>query len=59
MTQQLIPWARAGCSAAVYTQTADVEIEINGFLTYDRQVVKLDVDLLRQLHQKLILESPK
>lgn len=59
VTQQLIPWARAGCSAAVYTQTADVEIEINGFLTYDRRVVKMEADLLKQLHRKLIAESPK
>lgn len=32
----------AGYSAAVYTQTTDVEIEVNGLMTYDRKVVKLD-----------------
>lgn len=31
-----------GLSAAVYTQTTDVEIEVNGLLTYDREVVKMD-----------------
>ena len=30
-----------GLSAAVYTQTTDVEIEVNGLMTYDRQVIKL------------------
>jgi hypothetical protein len=29
-------------SGAIYTQTTDVEIEINGLVTYDREVVKLD-----------------
>jgi beta-galactosidase/beta-glucuronidase len=31
-----------GLSAAVYTQTTDVEIEVNGLMTYDRAVVKMD-----------------
>lgn len=34
----------AGLNAAVYTQTTDVETEANGFMTYDREVIKLDVD---------------
>jgi beta-galactosidase/beta-glucuronidase len=33
-----------GLSAAIYTQTTDVEIEVNGMLTYDRAVVKLPAD---------------
>jgi hypothetical protein len=36
-----------GLSAAVYTQITDVEIEINGLLTYDRDVVKADPNLIR------------
>ena len=36
-----------GLSAAVYTQTADVETECNGLLTYDRSVTKIDLDVLR------------
>jgi hypothetical protein len=31
-----------GLSAAVYTQTTDVEIEVNGLMTYDRELVKMD-----------------
>jgi beta-galactosidase/beta-glucuronidase len=31
-----------GLSAAVYTQTTDVEVEVNGLMTYDRELVKMD-----------------
>jgi len=47
---RLIPM---GLSAAVYTQTTDVEIETNGLMTYDRKVVKMPEAELHQLHQKL------
>jgi beta-galactosidase/beta-glucuronidase len=55
---ELIPWIRSGGSAGVYTQTADVETEVNGFLTYDRQVVKMDLDRIREAHKRLYEESP-
>lgn len=42
-----------GLSAAIYTQTTDVEIEINGLMTYDRKVVKMPESELHQMHQKL------
>lgn len=42
-----------GLSAAVYTQTTDVEIETNGLLTYDRKVVKMPEADLHKLHQPL------
>jgi hypothetical protein len=46
-----------GMSAAVYTQTTDVEIEINGQLTYDRRKFKMDVDRVatanRTLYEKV------
>jgi hypothetical protein len=32
-----------GLSAAVYTQTTDVEVEVNGLMTYDRERVKMDI----------------
>ena len=44
---------RKGLSAAVYTQTTDVEVETNGLMTYDRKVIKMPVQQLFQLHQKL------
>ena len=42
-----------GASAFVYTQVSDVEDEINGFVTYDRQVVKIDTDRLRKINKNL------
>jgi hypothetical protein len=51
---QLIPWIERGLSGAVYTQTTDVEIEINGYLTYDREVEKMDRSRLAAIHQKLL-----
>lgn len=44
---------RQGVAAGVYTQTTDVEIELNGLMTYDRTVHKLDAKTLRQLHRPL------
>jgi len=40
-----------GLSAAVYTQITDVEIEINGLITYDRAVIKADVERIRMSNQ--------
>ena len=42
-----------GLSAAVYTQTTDVEVETNGIMTYDRKEVKMPVEKLFHLHQQL------
>ncbi|MCU7549587.1 beta-galactosidase [Chitinophagaceae bacterium LB-8] len=42
-----------GLSAAVYTQTTDVEIETNGLMTYDRKVIKIPVNKLNEIHSKL------
>jgi hypothetical protein len=39
-----------GMSAAIYTQTTDVESEVNGYLTYDRAIEKFDAAALRKLH---------
>ena len=40
-------------SAAVYTQTTDVEGEVNGLLTYDREVIKIPVETLKAIHAPL------
>ncbi len=42
-----------GLSAAVYTQTTDVEMETNGLYTYDRKVLKFPLEGMRAVHQKL------
>ena len=49
----LQPLIQKGLSAAVYTQTTDVEVETNGLMTYDRKVIKMPADRLKALHQKL------
>jgi hypothetical protein len=54
LNTQLKPWVDAGLSAAIYTQTTDVEIEVNGFITYDREVEKMDFARVRQVHKELI-----
>ena len=43
-----------GLAAAVYTQTTDVEGEVNGLLTYDRDVIKVDVARVREANLGLI-----
>ena len=43
-----------GLSGAIYTQTTDVESELNGLLTYDRAVFKIDPDRLATLHRGII-----
>jgi len=42
-----------GLSAAVYTQTTDVEIETNGLMTYDRKEIKIPAASLKALHDKI------
>ena len=51
--EQLIKMAKSGFSAAVYTQTTDVEGEINGLMTYDRKVIKLEENRLHEINQKV------
>ena len=41
-TDEIIPCAKNGLCAAIYTQVSDVEDEINGLVTYDRKVEKID-----------------
>lgn len=46
-----------GFAAAVYTQTTDVEGEVNGLMTYDRKVVKVDEQAVRKANQSVINHS--
>src|SRR5262249_37328664 len=48
---RLHPLIAKGLSAAVYTQTTDVEVEVNGLMTYDREVIKFDVDETAAWHK--------
>ncbi len=45
---------KAGLAAAVYTQTTDVEGEVNGLMTYDRKVIKIPAEKVGAKHRALI-----
>ena len=45
--------AERGLGGAIYTQTTDVEIEINGVLTYDRKVLKYNPAVLKAAHGRV------
>ena len=51
---QLLDLVGRGTSGAVYTQTTDCEIEVNGLLTYDRAVLKVDEARVKAINQKVI-----
>ena len=53
MEEIVLPAVRDGFTATVYTQLSDVEEEINGILTYDREVLKMDADMLRKWNENL------
>lgn len=55
---KLLPLIGRGLAAAIYTQTTDVEGEVNGLMTYDRGIVKYDADRLRKIHQRFYLPQP-
>jgi hypothetical protein len=50
MMLELVP---KGFSAAIYTQTTDVESEVNGLFTYDRKILKMDEAKVRAANQAL------
>ena len=52
--EELIELVRKGFAAAVYTQTTDVEGEVNGLMTYDRKVVKMDAERLAKINRTVI-----
>ena len=51
--KQVIPQIKKGLSATVYTQVSDVEFEVNGMLSYDRELVKLHEDVVKELNAKM------
>ena len=53
---QLAEW---GLGGSVYTQTTDVEIEINGLLTYDRKVLKYNPEVLKKAHAEVVRRALK
>ena len=51
----IIPQIKDGLCAAVYTQLTDVEDELNGLMTYDRKVTKIDMATLRKINERVKL----
>jgi beta-galactosidase/beta-glucuronidase len=51
--EELLKMIKTGFSAGVYTQTTDVEGEVNGFMTYDRKVIKMDEQRIREMNRKI------
>lgn len=49
----LLQLVKRGFSAAVYTQTTDVEVEVNGLMTYDRKVIKLDEKRVSEINRRI------
>lgn len=56
---QLKNLVKKGFSAAVYTQTTDVEGEVNGLMTYDRKVIKINESAVKQANQSVINSMTK
>ena len=54
LMDQLGELAEKGLGGSVYTQTTDVEIEVNGILTYDRKVLKFNPEVLKKAHAEVI-----
>jgi hypothetical protein len=59
LIMQMHPLIGDGLAAAVYTQTTDVESEVNGLMTYDRKVVKLDEKEAAKWHKALFGPPPE
>jgi beta-galactosidase/beta-glucuronidase len=53
LLDKLRPLIKNGLSAAVYTQTTDVETEVNGFMTYDRAMIKADAEKITAANKSL------
>ena len=58
LVELLPPLYGRGLAGAIYTQTTDVEIEVNGLMTYDREVIKLDPAVARAAHAPLFAAPP-
>lgn len=53
--KSIIPQISKGLSGCIYTQVTDVEDELNGLMTYDRKVQKIDTSVLRHINSKIKL----
>ena len=57
--EKLLPLIGQGLCGCIYTQVSDVEEEINGFVTYDRRVIKVPVEEMRKINDEIRKEAKK
>jgi len=57
--KKLLPLIEKGLCGCIYTQVSDVEEEINGLITYDRKVIKVPVEQMREINDLLAAEAEK
>lgn len=57
MKRGVEPLVGKGLSAVIYTQLSDVEEEVNGIYTYDREVLKIDENIVRKCNDRLVLNE--
>ncbi len=55
-TEEILPCVKEGLTAAIYTQVSDVEDEINGMYTYDREVCKVNKEKMQKLADRIFAE---
>ena len=51
--EEIIPAKNKGMSAFIYTQISDVEEEMNGFISYDRKEIKVDIDKIKEINDAI------
>ena len=51
--EEIIPAKKNGMSAFIYTQISDVEEEMNGFVSYDRKEIKVDIDVIKKANDSI------
>ena len=51
--EEIIPAKKNGMSAFIYTQISDVEEEMNGFVSYDRKEIKVDIDKIKEINEAI------
>jgi len=55
LEKQIIPLIPKGLCATIYTQLSDVEVEVNGLLSYDRELTKLQESTVKKLNDRMVL----
>ena len=54
--KMVLPAVKKGLCGSIYTQVSDVEDEINGMMTYDREVLKVDAERMKDLAKRIYEE---